>query len=271
MHPSAGTPYHSPGIITLLTDFGLEDSYVAEMNAVLVGALPAVTIVDISHLVPPGDVVQARYLLDRTWHRFPQGTVHLAVVDPGVGSVRRAIALSHAGHFFVGPDNGLFTGVLHDAAVVELEVPAEAAPTFHGRDVFAPAAARLVGRESLERLGRPVTDAVLVDAHATVERTSGGLVGAVVHVDRFGNLVTNIPCDAVETGWMVELSSTKVCRVCRTFADVPALETVAYCGSGGTLEIAVRDGSAAERLGVRQGQRVVVVRERGQERARSRE
>src|SRR6476620_11272589 len=142
-------------IITLLTDFGTTDAYVAEMKAVLLGAVPEATLVDLTHAVPPGDIRAGAYLLGRSWHRFPAGTVHLSVVDPGVGTTRAALALRAHGHWFVGPDNGLFTPVLRDAEVeaVVLPVPAEASPTFHGRDLFAPAAAVLACGAPLDSLG----------------------------------------------------------------------------------------------------------------------
>src|SRR5215210_4135092 len=119
-------------IITLLTDFGTTDSYVAEVKGVLLGGAPGATLVDVTHDVPAGDIRSAAYVLGRTWHRFPAGTVHLVVVDPGVGSARAALALSAHGHCFVGPDNGVFTSIFHDAEVeaVALPIPREAAPTF---------------------------------------------------------------------------------------------------------------------------------------------
>ena len=137
-------PYGMP-LVTLLTDFGSSDSYVAEIKGVLLGLCPAAVLVDVTHAVPPGDIRAGAYLLGRAWHRFPAGTVHLSVVDPGVGTARAALALRAHGHWFVGPDNGLFTPVLRDAEVeiVTLPTPAGAAPTFHGRDLFAPAAAAL--------------------------------------------------------------------------------------------------------------------------------
>ena len=140
--------------ITLLTDFGTTDSYVAEIKGVLLSAAPAAVLVDVTHLVPPGDIRAGAYILGRTWHRFPPGTTHLSVVDPGVGTNRGAFALQAHGHWFVGPDNGLFTPVFHDAEVeiVELRIPRDASPTFHGRDLFAPAAAALACGVPLQSL-----------------------------------------------------------------------------------------------------------------------
>jgi S-adenosylmethionine hydrolase len=183
-------------VITLLTDYGLRDSYVAEVKAVLVARAPAATVVDVTHEVPAGDVRAGQYLLARVWHRFPAGSVHLAIVDPGVGTSRRALAAGAAGHLFVAPDNGLLSFLPEDARWVELPVPATAAPTFHGRDVFAPAAARLVNDEHLERLGPTATDVNRFPLPAP--RFDGvAWVGEVVYIDRFGTLVTNLPGDAV--------------------------------------------------------------------------
>jgi S-adenosylmethionine hydrolase len=144
-----------PRLITLLTDFGTADGYVGEMKGVLASLAPSALIVDVAHDVSPHDVEGARLALARYWRRFPEGTVHLVVVDPGVGSARGALAASSEGRFFVGPDNGVLSpALLHgDARCVSIPTPSGAAPTFHGRDVFAPAAARLAQGASLESLG----------------------------------------------------------------------------------------------------------------------
>src|SRR5881397_70451 len=145
-------------LITLLTDFGLADSYVGEVKGVLLSQVHGVVLVDISHQVAPGDVRAAQYVLSRVWYRFPQGSVHLAVIDPGVGTERRALAASAAGHFFVAPDNGLLSFLPADAHFVSLPIPSDAAATFHARDVFAPAAGQLALGASLSHLGHPITD-----------------------------------------------------------------------------------------------------------------
>jgi len=236
-------------VITLLTDFGRTDSYVAEMKGVVLSRAPDATIVDVTHDVPVGDRAAAQYVLGRVWERFPPGTVHLVVVDPGVGSARRAVAIAAQGRFFVGPDNGVFTPVLAHARVVALSVPAEAAPTFHGRDVFAPAAAALAVGTPLDVLGTPVPDPVRWSPPGP--RLEGGdVVGTVLMVDHFGNLITNIPRATVTDGAVVIVGARAVGSLRQTFADVASGELLAYVGSGGTLEIAVRDGSAADRLGV---------------------
>jgi S-adenosylmethionine hydrolase len=235
-------------VITLLTDYGLRDSYVAEVKAVLVARAPAATVVDVTHEVPAGDVRAGQYLLARVWHRFPAGSVHLAIVDPGVGTSRRALAAGAAGHLFVAPDNGLLSFLPEDARWVELPVPATAAPTFHGRDVFAPAAARLVNDEHLERLGPTATDVNRFPLPAP--RFDGvAWVGEVVYIDRFGTLVTNLPGDAVEPGVRLVVGDRDVGPLRRTFGDVQPGHLVAFVGSGGTIEVAARNGSAVRLLG----------------------
>jgi len=241
-------------IVTLLTDFGLADSYVAEVKGVLLTRAPGATLIDISHQVPPGDVRAGQYLLARAWRRFPAGTVHLAIVDPGVGTARRALAAAAEGHLFVAPDNGLLS-FLPKPRFVSLEIPGAAAPTFHGRDVFAPAAAALASGARIESLGSPVTDAT----HAplpTPHHDGTAVMGEVLYVDRFGTLISNIPGPDVEPGVRIRVAGTDVGALRRTFGDVERGTLVAFVGSGGTVEVAVRDGSAARLLGVGVGAEV---------------
>src|SRR5437867_9544994 len=144
-------------LITLLTDFGDADSYVGEVKGVLLSQVHGAALVDITHQVPPGDVRAAQYILSRVWHRFPQGSVHLAVVDPGVGTDRSALAASTAGHFFVAPDNGLLSFLTAHAHFVGLPIPGDAAPTFHARDVFAPVAGQPAPGAPPSHVGQPLT------------------------------------------------------------------------------------------------------------------
>jgi S-adenosyl-L-methionine hydrolase (adenosine-forming) len=245
-------------IVTLLTDFGITDSYVAEMKAAVLAGAPGVTLVDVTHAVTPGDVRAGAYLLGRTWHRFPAGTVHLAVVDPGVGTARAALAMGVGGHRFVGPDNGLFTSVLrdHEVEVVALPVPTVASPTFHGRDLFAPAAAALARGASLEFLGEPYTGIPERLVYRQPRYEGKSVVGEIVYVDRFGTLVTNLTADLVPDYAVLEVEGLEIGRLRRTYGDVPTGGLLAYHGSGGAIEIAVRDGSAARRLGMGVGGRV---------------
>ena len=245
-------------VITLLTDFGTSDSYVAETKGVLLGACPEAVLVDVTHSVPPGDVRAGAYLLGRAWHRFPAGTIHLAVVDPGVGTERAAFALRSHGHWFVGPDNGLFTPVLRDAEVeiVVLPIPDGAAPTFHGRDLFAPAAAAIARGTPLQALGRPFAGIPERLTYTEPHYEGKSIVGEIVYLDRFGTLVTNLTPELVPPYAVLEVEGLEIGPLRRTFGDVPIGGLLAYVGSGGAVEIAVRDGSAARRLGMGVGGRI---------------
>jgi hypothetical protein len=228
------------------------------VKGALLSAAPGLTVVDLTHAVPPGDVRAGAYLLGRAWHRFPAGTIHLAVVDPGVGTERAALAIAAHGHYFVGPDNGLFTLVLRDAEVqiVVLATPDSASPTFHGRDVFAPTAAALATGTPLAQLGDPLIGIPVRLAYREPHHEGKSVVGEVVYVDRFGTLVTNLTSELVPSYAVIEVEGLEVGPLRRTFGDVPTGGLVAYLGSGGQVEIAVRDGSAARRLGMGVGGRI---------------
>ena len=243
-------------VITLLTDFGTADGYVGEMKGVLLFSAPDAALVDISHEVAPQDVDGARLAVARYWRRFPAGTVHLVVVDPGVGGSRAAIAVESEQRFLVGPDNGVLSpALLHaDARCVELSVPPGAAPTFHGRDLFAPAAAALARRMPLDSLGKVCTTPHLRRTPEAARREDGSIAGEVITVDRFGNSVTNL---VSWRGGFVEVNGRRLPLV-RTYADLGVGEAAALVGSSGLLEIAVRDGSAAAVLGLRRGSAVVL-------------
>lgn len=242
-------------VITLLTDFGTADGYVAEVKGVLAALAPGASLIDATHDIPAQDIEAGRLALARYWRRFPPGTVHLAVIDPGVGSVRPAIAVESDGRLLVGPDNGVLSPALlaGTAGVVRLEEPSGAAPTFHGRDVFAPAAARLALGATLASLGEPHRDPVVRRTAETRRLPDGRVEGVVITVDRFGNCVTNIVGARVTR---VEVAG-RALPMRRTYADVPPGDAVAIVGSSGLVEIAVRDGSAAALLGLRRGDRVV--------------
>jgi len=249
-------------IVTLLTDFGTADGYVAEMMGVLLSLAPEARIVNVSHDIPPQDIARARLTLSRYWRRFPRGTVHLVVVDPGVGTSRAALAVESDGRFLVGPDNGVLSPAIirGESVVVELDVPGGASPTFHGRDVFAPAAARLAHGEPLAILGRRHRSSVVMRTPAPVRDRDGAMTGEVIAIDRFGNAITNL--DAAPSDSLVVASW--VIPVVRTFADVEVGRTCALVGSAGLLEVAVRDGNAAKSLGLRVGTPVEAANGRGQ-------
>ncbi|MBA3344865.1 MAG: SAM-dependent chlorinase/fluorinase [Gemmatimonadales bacterium] len=245
-------------LVTLLTDFGTSDSYVAEMKGVILQTSPEAVLVDVTHAVRPGDLRAAAYLLGRSWLRFPLGSVHLAVVDPGVGTSRGALALAAHGHWFVGPDNGIFTPVLRDTEVemVTLPTPEGASPTFHGRDLFAPAAAALASGATLSTLGQPFRGIPERLSYGQPHYEGKAVVGEIVYVDRFGTLVTNLTAELVPPYAVLEVEGLEIGALRRTFGDVPTGGLLAYVGSGGAVEIGVRDGSAARRLGMGVGGRV---------------
>lgn len=245
-------------IITLLTDYGTTDSYVGEMKGVLLSLAPGVTLVDLTHDISPGDVPAAAYILARSWHRYPKESVHLVVVDPGVGTARPALALRAGGHGFVGPDNGLFGSLagVPDLETVRLAVPPQASNTFHGRDVFAPAAAALAQGVPLAELGAASGDRLTLLPASTPVHEGKAVIGDVTYVDRYGNLVTNLTPAVVPPYAILELDSLVIGPLRATFSDVPPGGLVAYVGSGGCVEIAVRGGSAARRLGLGVGGKI---------------
>jgi S-adenosylmethionine hydrolase len=246
-------------LITLLTDFSTLDTYVASMKGVMLSLNPEIVLVDLTHHVPPQDVRTGALHLAAATPYFPPGTIHLAVVDPGVGSPRRALAAHCQGHFWVGPDNGLFHLVFRQASalnIVSLENPVyfrpQVSPTFHGRDIFAPVAAHLSLGVNLSRFGPRITDPVALDLPEP-QFGPAAILGEIIHVDRFGNLVSNIPAGEL-AAWLGEQNpSFKVGPVAirglaRTYTDVAPGEFLALVGSHGFLEIACAMVNAAQRL-----------------------
>ncbi len=239
-------------IVTLLTDFGDADTYVGQMRGAILRRCPSATLVDLTHAVPPQDVFGGAFLLWTAVSAFPAATVHLAVVDPGVGSPRRAIATgTRAGHTLVGPDNGLLWPAVQRLGgarqTVSLRLPPGASSTFHGRDLFAPAAAALACGTPITRLGAPIDDPVTLDlplAHDTR--------GEVLHVDAYGNLITNFLSDALPRSLIATVNGHPARRVAY-YAEVEPGALLAIAGSSGLLEISVRDGSAAHATGAHRG------------------
>lgn len=236
-------------MITLTTDFGTADGFVGAMKGVIARLAPGVAVVDLAHDVPRHDRAHAAWVLHTAAREFPAGTIHVAVVDPGVGGARTGVIVAAGGHLWVGPDNGLLAYVAEHAEGVwaitstAFAMP-EPAPTFHGRDVFAPAAAALARGLPPEAAG-PAT--CLAGKLPWPVRAERGL-GTVVHVDHYGNLVTNLPGPARA----VRLRDTVIAPV-RTYEEVALGAPLAYLGSAGTLEIAIREGSAARTFEVTRG------------------
>ena len=251
---------NSPPRVTLLSDFGTADGYAGAMKGAVLAVCPDARLVDLGHSIPAGDVRAASRALARAAPLFPAGTVHLAVVDPGVGSGRRGLAAEIGAQLYVAPDNGLLGGVLGPAAearVHELANPdlwrPEPSPVFHGRDVFGPVAGALAGGAELASVGPEVPAASLVRLPEPVPRELGdGLEGEVVAVDRFGNLITNLTPGEAGAGGRVEIAG-RTLPLSRTYGDVAPGELLALVGSAGAIEVARNRGSAAELLGIAAG------------------
>jgi hypothetical protein len=259
-------------IVTLLTDFGAADYFVGAMKGAVLAADPRAQVVDITHDIPAHDVEMAAFTLRAAYETFPAGTIHLAVVDPGVGSERRPVAVEALGHLFVGPDNGLFTHIYELAAAArifhltnEAHFRRPVSATFHGRDVFAPAAGALSRGVPPETLGAPVSDAVRLELPRPRRASDGALEAAVIHIDRFGNCITNIsPRDLPEElhggGARLSVGGREIGAFRRFYEDEAGDrgEPFAIWGSAGLLEISVNRDSAARLLNVRRGQTVRV-------------
>ena len=252
-----------PPPIVLLTDFGTRDGYVGVMKGVIARIAPGTPVIDLSHEVPPQDIRSASFLLGEWFRYFPDGSVHVAVVDPGVGSSRRGLALHSQGHFFVGPDNGLLSLVLDGAEVFCLDRSEywldEVSNTFHGRDVFAPVAAHLAKGVPLCALGSPVEDSARL-SFLEPEASEGGWLGEILYIDRFGNLITNFTKQFVEDNvgcsCVAKLKGETVWPVCQTYSEVPTGERCAVFGGFGRLELSVNQGNAASLSGAQVGDTV---------------
>jgi S-adenosylmethionine hydrolase len=264
------------GVITLTTDFGLADSYVGTMKGVILGIAPEARLVDITHDITPQNTHQAAYIVQTFPRYFPSGTIHLVIVDPTVGSDRRAVAFGTPEAIFVAPDNGVLTFVWRDALerwgpeacrVVELAEPRfwlpQVSSTFHGRDIFAPAVAHLAGGAPMEAFGPRLPRLTEADLDQPSDGRTGGMVGKIIHVDHFGNCITNItPRHLEQFGigdqMVVRIIDQRITGLKQTFSDVPVGALVALIGSTEHLELAVRNGSAAQTLGVGIGDTVRV-------------
>ena len=260
----------SQPIITLTTDFGQADGYAGAMKGIILGICPEAIVVDISHEIRPQAVRQAAYVLSTVTPHFPPGTIHLVVVDPGVGSARRPIAVRTGRAIYVAPDNGVLSLALSidpPEVAVQLHAAQPMSATFHGRDLFAPAAARLACGVDLTKMGKPISLAGLVTLPnlSAQRQPDGSWLGQIVHVDRFGNLISDVEYpmtkdQSTDPGSRVAVwvGKEKIAGLLVTYSDVTPGDLVAYVGSSGHVEIAVRDGSAAARLGVGVGDAVRV-------------
>lgn len=259
-------------IITLITDFGLLDGFVGTMKGVILGIHPTVSFVDLTHDIAPQDIEEAAFVLRNAYRYFPPDTIHVVVVDPGVGSPRRALIVESPGYTFIGPDNGVFAYIYRmepDVRVTAITNTAYCLPersrTFHGRDVFAPVAAHLARGVSASSCGPPLHDYVRGTVTEPVI-SANGIAGHIIHIDRFGNVITDIPearfIEVIQDRqFRIEAASCRLDRLSQTYADVPVGSPLAIFGSAGLLEIAVNGGSAARMLGLTRGDAVRVERD----------
>ena len=245
-------------ILTLTTDFGIGGSYVAALKGVLLDLAPETQLVDVTHTISPQNILEGGFVLAGLVDVFPKGTVHLAVVDPGVGTDRRLIAVSVAAQWFVLPDNGLITGVTRARTpdgIWEITNPALrrefVSATFHGRDILAPAAAHLIRGGSPDELGPPRSRFVKLRNFEPTQDDQG-YVGEVIFRDTFGNLITNINADRLSDwpadSWVIEIAGERIEGILHTYGERPTGSLVALVGSSGWVEIAVVNGDAARQL-----------------------
>ena len=242
-------------IITLLTDFGLVDGYVGVMHGVMLGRCPSARIVDLSHAIEAGDVRRAGYVLADHWRYFPRETVHVAVVDPGVGSDRAILAARVADQVLIAPDNGLLTAAFAETPPQEVRRVSNgvlflpgASRTFHGRDIFAPVAGALAEGLDFADVGPVAEEWITLDLPRPIEHDDGSIEGAVIHVDRFGNLITNIPGHRLPLLPRIAIAGRTFEGLAKAYADVQPGEALVLIGSTRRVEIAVNQGSAAEQL-----------------------
>ena len=270
--PAPGPPPGSGGpIITLLTDFGARDAYVAAMKGVILGLNPRAVLVDVTHEVFAQDILAGAFILAQAAPYFPPGTIHLAVVDPGVGTGRRGLAAYGRGQFWVGPDNGLLQWAWAsspDLTIVSLTAAAyfrpQIAATFHGRDIFAAVAAHLSLGVDLTSFGPPVTDPLPLPFPAPV-RNPEMIQGQIIYVDHFGNLVSNVAAAELRAwlqnrGLLVRIGSRAISGLSSTYEDAASGEFLALMGSHGYLEIACNQDHAARRLGLGVGAPLALLR-----------
>jgi S-adenosylmethionine hydrolase len=260
-------------LVSLTTDFGMRDEYVGVMKAVILGIAPGLAIVDISHQVTPQDRQQAAFLLKNAYPYFQSGSVHVVVVDPGVGSQRRIVAMNFDGHYFIAPDNGIFSLLLEGRAPQKLVAVdsrdwflPQVSRTFHGRDIFAPVAARLASGKPLEELGTTLAVETLhhLPPPCPPQRGREHIAGSVVQVDHFGNLTINIDHGLIKeienvapsADLKIHIADQVIRGLSSCYADAPVGTPLALVGSRGLLEIAVNQGDARRFFGVARGEAV---------------
>lgn len=254
------------GIITLITDFGESDGFVGTMKGVILGINPDAKVVDISHHIAPQDVEAGAFILNNSYPFFPQGTIHVAVVDPGVGSERRILAVAANHNIFIAPDNQILKYIFNsNETLTVIEVLNKqfflkrVSQTFHGRDIFAPIAAHLSLGLPIQNLGNIVLD---YDRGAIDQPIAAGqeIIGKIIHIDKFGNLITNIAeCLLKNSKISLAVGSHRIGKLSRSYSDVENKQPLVVIGSSGFLEIAVRNGNAQKQLSINRGDKVELI------------
>ncbi len=257
------------GIITLTTDFGYSDPFVGQMKGAILSIHPHTIIVDLTHDIPSHDIEGAGFVLASSYAFFPEGTIHIAVVDPGVGSDRKGIIISSRNHFFIGPDNGIFSGIVTDNGSyhaiqitnAQFMLPVKG-PTFHGRDIFAPAASWLARGTEMAEFGSAVEDLFLLD-FPKPEIHETGVSGQIVYIDKFGNAITNIRKNSIDVGeagvYLLRREKDMIAvSFAPNYADARSRRLHALFNSSGYLELFVNRKSAASLHGIRKGDKVLI-------------
>lgn len=254
----------SSGIITITTDFGIKDSFVGQMKGVILSVNKKAQIIDITHEIEPFSVIKANYTISEFYKYFPQNTVHICIVDPGVGSTRRGLVISFKGHYFVGPDNGIFTDILSspdDKTVVEISntkyILRTDSPTFQGRDVFAPVAGWLSRNISIDEFGSPVKDPVLL-AMQRPQVLSDMICGRVILIDRFGNCITDIKGDYLKDRQFQVFLGNELLETVNYYEEAEGRGLSCIINSSGYLELFVYRGRASDTQDIKEGQMVTV-------------
>ena len=246
-------------IITLTTDFGTGDHFAAVMKGVIFGICPNATLVDISHDIQPFEISEGAFVISQAYRFFPKKTIHVVVVDPGVGTSRRPLLMEAGGQYFIGPDNGVFSMVFTREKHKVREITSElyflkpVSPTFHGRDIFAPAAAHLANGVTPAQFGKPVIDYLRMSLEHPPRTGKRTWTGLILKIDRFGNLITNLHSDEFPDiqlrAFEMQVGVQKISRIARTFADAGLGEVFIIVGSSGYLEVVANQASAARLLG----------------------
>jgi S-adenosyl-L-methionine hydrolase (adenosine-forming) len=256
-----------PGIVSLLTDFGHDDEYVGVMKAVILGYSPNARIVDICHNIGPQDVYSAARMLEASYPFFPEGTVHLVVVDPGVGTTRNIIIAETDQHIFIAPDNGILTAILQSSKLGKCYALPDmaatvASSTFHGRDIMAPAAGKILAGTPISTLGDPFDpEHCVVLPPSPVQITDTEITGEIIAIDHFGNIATSIKAEHLRIPHIdveIEIGGVVISGIVKAYADVEKSAMAALIDSRGNLEIAMNQGNAAKHLGSKRGDSVVL-------------